>query len=203
MSISFAKNKNIANEIGRIVGELELKTSKEEIANHFLKIFDAHYLNYINQRKQRDLIILNCFYKKVFENAKINKNFKKDNSLSDFFETKKGTFEINDNILPIALDENVFYLEKEIEILKSFALFFEDLFLKDTKNSYYLNVLKKIEKIKSLTDESFLNRITKSKNIKNEIFKQIGCITNFDKIKVNYLFYNNLKKECKLYNFDI
>lgn len=201
MSITFVKKQNnILEKIEDIIYNTKIEDINMQVSNYLMKIFDNHYLNYISNRKQRDLIILNCFYKIILENAvKCDKNIKDKYELSDFFEVKNSHIEISNNLLPISLDENVLHLEKEIEILKTLEFAFSNIAEKHQDLKQYLSIDKKMKKIKDLSDNKFINRITNSNKVKLEILEKIGNIKDFNKISVNYNYYNVLIKEIELY----
>ena len=201
MSITFVKKQNnILEKIEDIIYNTKIEDINMQVSNHLMKIFDNHYLNYISHRKQRDLIILNCFYKIILENAvKCDKNIKDKYELSDFFEIKNSHMEISNNLLPISLDENVLHLEKEIEILKTLEFAFSNIAEKHQDLKQYLSIDKKMKKIKDLSDNKFINRITNSNKVKLEILEKIENIKDFNKISVNYNYYNVLIKEIELY----
>ena len=201
MSITFVKKQNnILEKIEDIIYNTKIEDINMQVSNYLMKIFDNHYLNYISNRKQRDLIILNCFYKIILENAvKCDKNIKDKYELSDFFEVKNSHIEISNNLLPISLDENVLHLEKEIEILKTLEFAFSNIAEKHQDLKQYLSIDKKMKKIKDLSDNKFINRITNSNKVKLEILEKIENIKDFNKISVNYNYYNVLIKEIELY----
>ena len=162
----------------------------------FVKMFDLHYLQYISYRKQRDFIITNYFYQFLLKNSKVDKKIINSCCFTDLVDLSNGiSF---DNVLQFNQNDLALNLERKISILKTF-----DAVLNDFKKIFIVSdriksINTKMKKVISLSDESFVSRITDNESIKNKIISKIGVIKKYDEILISELLYNSLKKEIDL-----
>ena len=205
MSITFIKKQNnVLENITNIIYNSDTEDNYRQISDHLLKIFDSHYLTFISNRKQRDLIILNCFYEMILHNSvKVDKEIKQKYELSDFFEIKNNKIDISKNLLPISIEENILYLENEVQILKTLQLFFEKIVSTNIFFKQSLDIEIKINKIKDLNDNKIIERITTGQKIKSQILEKVGSVKNFNQCEINYNYYNVLLKEIELYGIKL
>ena len=154
----------------------------ESLIKRMVKSFDLYFLQFISFRKQRDLLITNTFFRYLLQNVNVDKNFKKDNGLSEFFSVKKGALSIDDELLPISIEEINKGLQMQMEILKTFYETFDKYVNNSGEVKDKFGIDAKINKVKALTDEAIMQRLTKSKDIVSYIFSKVGKIKVFDKI---------------------
>ena len=194
MSISFAKNQT---KISEIIDVFDAKAGTEEVIkyaiNFFIKKFDDHFLKYISYRKQRDLMIVNCFFSFILQDVKMdNKLCLKYDFVENLFTNKKCDFQ---DILPINSKEIILNLEQEIAILKTFKEFFNDIKKKISFDISHGKIDAKISKVMSLKDDFVLNKLTKSENIKKRILANLGCIKDYSVIFSNSILLHSLQEE--------
>ena len=170
----------------------------------FFSLFDEHFYNFITYRQQRDNFIYDFVLISILENCTFDNNYCKKNSLTNFFEIKNNKLSISKDLLCINQYNIVKCIEKEIEILKTYNYFFDKVFLNENfikiKNINYLSseLKHKMDKIKHLNDESFIDRITNSKKIKEKILNNIPKIKTFSQITVNKIFLQKLINDFEI-----
>lgn len=167
------------------------------IKNYFNKIFDRHFLVFIANRKQRDLLIFLAAIKLLTKFGKYNNNILKQYQLTDFFSLSSGNLLINDDVLPIDQNEMVLCLEKEMEILKSLFSFYEDFSKQYLNNEIDFAILTKMKKVENLTDELLLNRISNDKKFCDEILSKIKKCKKFNEIIESKTFIEAFEKEIE------
>ena len=153
------------------------------IEKNILKFFDNCFLSYISNRKQRDLILINYFYQLMFDETKINKNVINDKKLSKLFSVKNGRFLIDEEVSEIFnMKEIVKELEHDMLLLKTMDMFFND------------NIKIKIKKVINLNDDSAIERLTSSKELKEKILNKFERVKNYEELDINTNFYHSLKQ---------
>ena len=167
------------------------------VKNYFNKIFDRHFLVFIANRKQRDLLIFLAAIKLLTKFGKYNNNILKQYQLTDFFSLSSGNLLINDDALPIDQNEMVLCLEKEMEILKSLFSFYEDFSKQYLNNEIDFAILTKMKKVENLTDELLLNRISNDKKFCDEILSKIKKCKKFNEIIESKTFIEAFEKEIE------
>ena len=168
------------------------------VKNYFNKIFDRHFLVFITNRKQRDLLIFITALKLIAKEGKYNNNILKQYQLTDFFSLSSGNLLINDDVLPIDQNEMVLCLEKETEILKSLFSFYEDFSKQYLNNEIDFAILTKMKKVENLTDELLLNRISNDKKFCDAILSKIKKCKTFNEIIESKTFIEAFEKEIAL-----
>ena len=188
MSISFA---NGHRNIQLLVDGDKNNTVAKTILSQFITMFDGHYLNYIAYRKQRDLMMVNCFYKMILHDVKINKKHIEKYQFSSLVDVKDGID--FGRVVSISQKETIIALEREIAVLKAFYLFYTDLkkIFKNMEDIYCIET--KIKKVKQLNDEAMFARITTSEIIKKNIIQEIGTMNTYEKIQFDVNLYHSLK----------
>ena len=188
MSISFA---NGHHNIQLLIDSDKNNTVAKTVFNQLITMFDGHYLNYIAYRKQRDLMIVNCFYKMIIRDVKINKKHIEKYQFSSLVDVKNG-FDF-ERVVPISQKETIIALEREISVLKAFYLFHADL-KKCFSNFTDIGCIEaKIKKVQQLNDEAMFARITTSETIKKNIMQEIGKMNTYEEVRANENLYRSLK----------
>jgi len=177
-----------------------IKTDRKDIftalERRFVKMFDLHYLQYISYRKQRDFIITNYFYQFLLKISKVDKKIINSCCFTDLVDLSNGiSF---DNVLQFNQNDLALNLERKISILKTFDAVLNDFKKIFIASDMIKSINTKIKKVISLSDESFVSRITDNESIKNKIISKIGVIKKYDEILISELLYNSLKKEIDL-----
>jgi hypothetical protein len=176
----------------------ESNNADKIIKNYFFKIFDTHFLNFVNHRKQRDYSIFIEAVKLIIEKGKFSKDVVKDNNLTAFFTISGSKLSFLDDILPMNKNEDVLNIEKETEILKALLKFYND-----NINTYFngevdINLISKAKKIKELNDNKMLERISTNDEFCGKILKKLPSLKNYDFIKDSKIFYDYISQEIKL-----
>ena len=193
MSISFA---NGHRNIQLLVDGDKNNTVAKTVLGQFVTMFDGHYLNYIAYRKQRDLMMVNCFYKMILHDVKINKKHIEKYQFSSLVDVKDGID--FGRVISISQKETIIALEREIAVLKTFYLFYSDL-RECSPNFADIGCIEaKIKKVKQLNDEAMFARITTSETIKKNIIQEIGKMNTHEKIPVDVKLYLFLKDSLNL-----
>lgn len=188
MSISFKKGQH---NIQLLIDGDKNNTVAKTVLGQFVTMFDRHYLNYIAYRKQRDLMMVNCFYKMILKDVKIDKKNLEKYQFGSSVDVKDG-IDFGSVVL-IPQKETIVALEREIAYLKAFYLFYTDLkkIFKNMEDIYYIET--KIKKVKQLNDETMFARITTSEIIKKNIIQEIGTMNTYEKIQFDVNLYHSLK----------
>ena len=188
MSISFKKGQH---NIQLLIDGDKNNTVAKTILSQFITMFDGHYLNYIAYRKQRDLMMVNCFYKMILHDVKINKKHIEKYQFSALVDVKDGID--FGSVVSISQKETIIALEREIAYLKAFYLFYTDLkkIFTNVDDIYYIET--KIKKVKQLNDEAMFARITTSEIIKKNIIQEIGTMNTYEKVQFDVNLYHSLK----------
>ena len=161
------------------------------VKQHYIKLFDGAYLNFISYRQQRDLLLLNEFYKYVLTNCIMPKEFLKDISIVNnliTFDNERGVLEIKGvKIFDNVIKTNARLLEKEMKYLKSLNEMFVkyNIFADKQDEDVIKSIRAKINKASTICDESFLSTITKNKKIQKTIISKLPTITNFSDIQID------------------
>ena len=181
------------------------KLKKEKLVEIFIKNtindFDNHFLNYISNRKQRDLMIFNEFLSLIIEEGEFEKKNISKYESSNYLVLDKKKIKIDNQILPIDATETIIFLEKEMSILKTYYEIFKKNENNNIMNNYkniFSNLDNKIKKVSFLNDNNMFQRITRSDNVRNNILKKIGIIKSFNEVSIDKLLYC-----CLMQNFDI
>ena len=172
--------------------------SIEAVKNYFNKVFDSHFLVFITNRKQRDLLIFITALKIITQQGKFSKDVLNQYQLTDFFSIKSNILSIKDDILPINQNEIVLCLEKETEILKSLFSFYKTFSKECLNNEIDFAILTKMKKIENLTDELFLSRITSNQKFCDAILSQLKKCKTFNEIQENNIFIDKFGKEIDI-----
>lgn len=188
MSISLKKGQH---NIQLLIEGNKNNTVTKTILGQFVAMFDRHYLNYIAYRKQRDLMMVNCFYKMILKDVKIDKKNLEKYQFGSLVDVKDG-IDFGSVVL-IPQKETIIALEREIAYLKAFYLFYTDL-KKIFKNVEDIGCIEaKIKKVKQLDDEAMFARITTSEIIKKNIIQEIGTMNTYEKIQFDVNLYHSLE----------
>ena len=161
------------------------------VKQHYIKLFDGAYLNFISYRQQRDLLLLNEFYKYVLTNCKMQKEFLKDISIVNnliTFDNERGVLEIKGvKIFDNVVKTNARLLEKEMKYLKSLNEMFVkyNIFADKQDEDIIKSIRAKINKASTICDESFLSTITKNKKIQKIIISKLPTVKNFSDIQID------------------
>jgi hypothetical protein len=175
--MGFLKNKK--DIITLLDGAVDLSNNASTFVskiNSIYKSFDSYYMQFLELRKQRDLIILNIVISEVMSKQikKINTQIIKDELISeDLFITDNGMFLNIDFIEKFYPDFNKSAIEKIMELIKSSHVFIQKN-LQDHANNidfafYSQNLESKISKIEKLTDIAFLSQISKNQDFISSI----------------------------------
>ena len=161
--------------------------------NNFIKIFDSHYLQYISYQKQRDLMIINNFYKLILKDVKIDKKLMRKYEFSDLVECN-GVVNF-DNVTQMNSKETIVFLEYEISILKAFYKFYKHLY-EDLKKIFSNACIElKMQKVKRISGDNIFNMITVNRKVRKQITDKIGVVKKYSEIKVNLLFTELLRNQ--------
>lgn len=187
------------------------------IIDRYVKMFDRHFLNFITQRQQRDLAILQYAMQFLLQRAECSKKDFQRLQMSHAFTIEDRHIQVNDGIVPIDWKLNVLHLEQEIAMMKSIHSFTQDVISKHatdcdekaTKNLTSINA--KMEKIKKLTDEAIINRITKGKECIEYINDKLHKVKSYEEILPNAGFNTKLEEDymqlreylCKVKDLDL
>lgn len=206
MSISFARNSlKISEKVCEFIYNEAEKQRSDVVADYLMKLFDTHYLRYISYRKERDLMIVNCFYEMLLNDTVINKKTIKKYDFSNLITNGADVLNFK-NAVPVNSQETIFFLEKEISNLKTFQKLFFNLekVLPQIDKTTISNICTKIKKVSNLSDMNILNRITKSKEIKDLIIDKLGKVKEYDKISDDVALLSHIKEEIEtLLNFKL
>ncbi len=171
------------------------------IIDRYVKMFDKHFLNFITQRQQRDLAILQYAMQFLLQNTECSPKAFRQMQMSPAFTIEDKHIQIDDNIVPIDWKLNVLHLEQEIAIMKSIHSFIQDVISKHTtdcdekaaKNLASINA--KMEKIKRLTDETIMERITKGKECRECVHNKLHKLKKYEEILPNVSFATKLDED--------
>ena len=181
-----------------LINNEEYKTGHKIVKNYFSKIFDTHFLNFINHRKQRDYSIFVETLKNIAEDGKFSKDIIKKNGLSEFFTLSGSKLSILDGILPMNKNEDVLNIEKEIEILKAMLKFYNDNIERYFNKEVDMNLISKAKKIQELNDNKMLSRISSNKEFCDRVVAKLPKLKTFEEIKESKIFYDYFAKEIRL-----
>ena len=171
------------------------------IIDRYVKMFDKHFLNFITQRQQRDLAILQYAMQFLLQNAECSPKAFQLLQMSPAFTIEDKHIQVDDGVVPIDWKLNVLHLEQEIAMMKSIHSFMQDVISKHatdcdekaTKNLASINA--KMEKIKKLTDEAIINRITKRKECREYINDKLHKLKRYEEILENVGFATKLEED--------
>ena len=161
------------------------------VVDRYVKMFDKHFLHFITQRQQRDLAILQYTMQFLLQRAECSKKDFQRLQMSSAFAMENKHIQVNDGVVPIDWKLNVLHLEQEISAMKSMHSFIQNVIIrhatncdeKTTKN--LTSVDAKMEKIKKLTDEAIMERITNGKECQNYIHNKLHKLKSYDEILEN------------------
>ena len=169
------------------------------IISHYTKMFDKHFLNFITQRQQRDLAILQYAMQFLLQQTECSKKNFQHLQMSSAFTIEDKHIHIDDGIVPVDWKLNVLHLEQEIATMKSIHAFMQNVVVKHATNrdekaaKNLASINAKMEKIKKLTDEAIMERITKGNECKNYIYNKLHKLKRYEEILENAGF--NIKLE--------
>lgn len=161
------------------------------IIDRYVKMFDKHFLNFIAQRQQRDLAILQYATQFLLQQVECPQKTFQHLQMSSAFTIEDKHIQVEDSIIPIDWKLNILHLEQEIAMMKSIHSFTQNVIVKHatdcdertTKNLSSINA--KMEKIKHLTDEAIMERITKGKECKDYINDKLHKVKRYEEILEN------------------
>ena len=172
MSISFARNKivnfssDFKNELAELNNSFGLASSlgKEQS----LRLFDKYFFDFISFRKQRDLVITNCFLCLLLDQVAVDDDFKKRNGLTNVFKTNERRFNVSKDIMRVSIKEINGGLHMSFSVLENIVSFLEsvDYFV---DNEFRKNISAKMEKIRKLTDDAILKTLTSNKKVAKQV----------------------------------
>lgn len=171
------------------------------IIDRYVKMFDKHFLNFITQRQQRDLTILQYAMQFVLQHTECSQKDFQHLQMSSAFTVEDKHIHIDDGIVPIDWKLNVLHLEQEIAMMKSIHSFVQDVISKhatdcDEKAAKNLaGIDAKMEKIKKLTDEAIMERITKGKECREYIYNKLHKLKKYEEILENAGFATKLDED--------
>jgi len=171
------------------------------IIDRYIKMFDKHFLNFITQRQQRDLAILHYAMQFLLQQAECSKKTFQHLQMSSAFTVEDKHIHVDDGIVPIDWKLNVLHLEQEISMMKSIHSFIQDVISKHatdcdekaTKNLASIDA--KIEKIKQLTDEAIMGKITKGKECIEHINDKLHKLKRYEEILENAGMHTKLEED--------
>ena len=175
-----------------------LRLNPNFVKQHYITLFDKAYLNCISYRQQRDLLLINEFYKYITTHCQMQtKFFKTINIVNNLMviDEKNNIVEMNSfDLCNDIAKTNAKLLEKEMKYLKSLNEMFINMkiFKENQDKDIIKSIRAKINKVSTICDESFLSQITKNKTIQKEIISKLPKIIKFAKIKVNIKDINNI-----------
>ena len=157
------------------------------IVDRYVKMFDKHFLHFITQRQQRDLAILQYAMQYLLQKAECSPKTFQRLQMSSAFTVEDKHIQVDDSIVPVDWKLNVLHLEQEIATMKSIHAFIRNVVVKHAANcdekaaKNLAGIDAKMEKIKKLTDEAIMERITKGKECREYIYNKLH------KLKDHYL----------------
>lgn len=169
------------------------------IISHYTKMFDKHFLHFITQRQQRDLAILQYAMQFLLQQTECSPKTFQRLQMSSAFTVEDKHIHIDDDIIPIDWKLNVLHLEQEIAIMKPIHAFIRSVIVKHATNcdekaaKNLASINAKMEKIKHLTDEAIMERITKGKECREYIYNKLHKLKKYEEILENAGF--NIKLE--------
>ena len=171
------------------------------IIDRYVKMFDKHFLNFITQRQQRDLAILQYAMQFLLQNAECSPKTFQRLQMSPAFTIEDKHIHIDDSIVPIEWKLNVLHLEQEIAMMKSIHAFIQNVIVKHATNcdekaaKNLASINAKMEKIKHLTDEAIMERITRGKECREYIYNKLHKLKSYDEILENAGFATKLDED--------
>ena len=171
------------------------------IIDRYIKMFDKHFLNFITQRQQRDLAILQYAMQFLLQQAECNKKDFQRLQMSQVFTIEDKHIQVDNSVVPIDWKLNVLHLEQEISMIKSIHSFVQDVISKHatdcdekaTKNLASIDT--KMEKIKQLTDEAIMGKITKGKECIEHINDKLHKLKRYEEILENAGMHTKLEED--------
>ena len=171
------------------------------IIDRYVKMFDKHFLHFITQRQQRDLAILQYAMQFVLRHAECSQKDFQHLQMSSAFTIEDKHIQADDSIVPIDWKLNVVHLEQEIAMMKSIHAFIRNVIVthatncdeKAVKNLASINA--KMEKIKKLTDEAIMERITRGKECREYIYNKLHKLKKYEEILENAGFATKLDED--------
>ena len=156
------------------------------IVDRYVKMFDKHFLHFITQRQQRDLAILQYAMQCLLQQAECSPKTFRRLQMSSAFTVEDKHIQVDDSIVPVDWKLNVMHLEQEIAMMKSIHAFMRNVVVKyatncDEKAAKNLaSINAKMEKIKKLTDEAIMERITRGKECREYINDKLYKMKSYE-----------------------
>ena len=171
------------------------------IIDRYVKMFDRHFLSFITQRQQRDLAILQYAMQFLLQQAECSQKDFRRLQMSPAFTIEDKHIQVDNSIVPIDWKLNVLHLEQEIAMMKSIHSFIQDVISKHatdcderaTKNLASINT--KIEKIKKLTDEAIMGKITNGNECIEYINDKLHKLKRYEEILENAGMHTKLEED--------
>lgn len=187
------------------------------IVDRYVKMFDKHFLHFITQRQQRDLAILQYAMQCLLQQAECSPKTFQRLQMSSAFAVEDKHIQVDDSIVPIDWKLNVLHLEQEIATMKSIHAFIRNVVVKHATNcdekaaKNLAGIDAKMEKIKHLTDEAIMERITKGKECREYIYNKLHKLKKYEEILENAGFNIKLEEDyiklreylCKVKDLDL
>ena len=161
------------------------------IIDRYVKMFDKHFLNFITQRQQRDLAILQYVMQFLLQQTEFNKKDFQRLQMSPAFIIESKHIQVDASIVPIDWKLNVLHLEQEISEMKSIYSFIQNIVSKHTANrneratKNLASIDTKMKKIKQLTDEAIIQRITHGEECQKYVYDKLHRLKKYDEILEN------------------
>lgn len=171
------------------------------IIDRYVKMFDKHFLHFITQRQQRDLAILQYAMQFVLRHTECSRKDFQHLQMSSAFTVEDKHIQVDECIVPVDWKLNVLHLEQEIAIMKSIHAFIRNVIVKHATNcdekaaKNLASIDAKMEKIKKLTDEAIMERITKGKECKEYIYGRLHKLKSYEEILENAGFATKLDED--------
>ena len=196
MSIAYLPDKDFRTEAQNTIkfDFMRQKFSTKEnsiIIDRYVKMFDRHFLHFITQRQQRDLAILQYAMQFLLQQAECSKKTFQHWQMSPAFTVEDKHILVDNGIVPIDWELNVLHLEQEISAMKTIHSFMRNTITKHVTNcdertaKNITSINTKIEKIRHLTDEAMIERITNGKECKDYIHNKLHKLKSYDEILEN------------------
>ena len=187
------------------------------IVDRYVKMFDKHFLHFITQRQQRDLAILQYAMQCLLQKTECSRKDFQRLQMSSAFTVEDKHIQVDDSIVPIDWKLNVLHLEQEIATMKSIHSFIHNTITKHTTNcdekttKNLAGIDAKMEKIKKLTDEAIMERITRGKECREYIYNKLHKLKKYEEILENAGFNIKLEEDyvklreylCKVKDLDL
>ena len=171
------------------------------IIDRYVKMFDKHFLNFITHRQQRDLAILQYAMQFLLQQAECSKKTLQHLQMSQAFTIQDKHLQVDNSIVPIDWKLNVLHLEQEIAMMKSIHSFVQNVISKHSTDcderaaKNLTSIDAKMEKIKKLTDEAIMGKITNGKECRKYIYNKLHKLKKYEEILENAGFNTKLEED--------